>query len=242
MDSSVSPKDKIWFLRVCHHISTGLYCMYQSAFRTRWFCQSKVFMYLYVNLKRTSVILLHNHNQPVDVTKILSIQSNSILTSWKGLDILCRCNWVFQPSNVMVNRNPFLPQNNWRYGWCGALTDVLITEFDCIRYPTRKPCFNETDVRTGARTHTECSHSFFYTYYFTYSLSRRQFAESWAPGPYYSSTVLLYRPGSSVGIATELRAGRYGDRIPMGRDFPLSILTLGPTQLPVQWVPSLSRG
>jgi hypothetical protein len=25
MDSSVSPKDKIWFLRVCHHISTGLY-------------------------------------------------------------------------------------------------------------------------------------------------------------------------------------------------------------------------
>ena len=26
--------------------------------------------------------------------------------------------------------------------------------------------------------------------------------------------------GSSVGIATELQAGRYGDRVPMGRDFP----------------------
>jgi len=25
MDSSVSPKDEIWFLRVCQHISTGLY-------------------------------------------------------------------------------------------------------------------------------------------------------------------------------------------------------------------------
>ena len=25
MDLSVSPKDEIWFLRVCHHISTGLY-------------------------------------------------------------------------------------------------------------------------------------------------------------------------------------------------------------------------
>jgi hypothetical protein len=25
MDSSVTPKDEIWFLRVCNHISTGLY-------------------------------------------------------------------------------------------------------------------------------------------------------------------------------------------------------------------------
>jgi len=25
MDSSISPKDEIWFLRVCHHISTDLY-------------------------------------------------------------------------------------------------------------------------------------------------------------------------------------------------------------------------
>ena len=31
---------------------------------------------------------------------------------------------------------------------------------------------------------------------------------------------LFSGPGSSVGIATELRAGRSGDRIPVGRDFP----------------------
>jgi len=32
MESSVSPKDEIWFLRVCHHISTGLYllCLYRT--------------------------------------------------------------------------------------------------------------------------------------------------------------------------------------------------------------------
>jgi len=32
MDSSVSPKDEIWFLRVCHHISTGLYIFYSKDF------------------------------------------------------------------------------------------------------------------------------------------------------------------------------------------------------------------
>jgi hypothetical protein len=37
-------------------------------------------------------------------------------------------------------------------------------------------------------------------------------------------------PGSSVRIVTDLRAGRSGDRIPVG-----------PTQPPVQWVPGLSR-
>jgi len=34
MDSSVSPKDEIWFLRVCHHISTGLYVIRNLS--TRW--------------------------------------------------------------------------------------------------------------------------------------------------------------------------------------------------------------
>ena len=32
MDSSVTPKDEIWFLRVCHHISAGLYHFTDSVF------------------------------------------------------------------------------------------------------------------------------------------------------------------------------------------------------------------
>jgi hypothetical protein len=35
MDSSVSPKDEIWFLRVCHHISTGLYFHTRPIIATR---------------------------------------------------------------------------------------------------------------------------------------------------------------------------------------------------------------
>jgi hypothetical protein len=51
-------------------------------------------------------------------------------------------------------------------------------------------------------------------------------------------------PGSSVGIATELWAGRFRGSSPgVGRDFlQLSRPAMGPTQPPVQWVPGLSRG
>ena len=49
--------------------------------------------------------------------------------------------------------------------------------------------------------------------------------------------------GSSVGIATELRAGRSAiESRWWGRDFShLSTRALGPTQPPVQWVPGLYR-
>ena len=36
MDSSVSPKDEIWFLRVYHHISSGLYICNIGLFLVSW--------------------------------------------------------------------------------------------------------------------------------------------------------------------------------------------------------------
>ena len=49
-------------------------------------------------------------------------------------------------------------------------------------------------------------------------------------------------PGSSVGIATELRAGRSGIESRWGRDFPPVQTGPGAPQPRVKWVPGLSRG
>ena len=68
--------------------------------------------------------------------------------------------------------------------------------------------------------------------------------------PYRSTFLIKYLcindfvgRGSSVGIATELRAGRSGIESRWGRDFPpVQTGPGGPTQPPGKWVPGLSRG
>jgi hypothetical protein len=49
-------------------------------------------------------------------------------------------------------------------------------------------------------------------------------------------------PGSVAGYSDWLRAGSSGDRIEVEARFSTPLQALGPTQLPVQLVPGLSRG
>jgi len=55
MDPSVSPTDEIWFLRVCHHISTGLY--FRSIHILSWRAEGQILH------KETSHLSGHGHNE-----------------------------------------------------------------------------------------------------------------------------------------------------------------------------------
>ena len=65
MDSSVSPKDEVWFLRVCHHIATGLYSLLVHGIsfnaRSRRKSESPLFniCYIYVGRQGKWYVLLN---------------------------------------------------------------------------------------------------------------------------------------------------------------------------------------
>jgi len=60
---------------------------------------------------------------------------------------------------------------------------------------------------------------------------------------FYLFTTVVRGRGSSDGIATGYGLDGPGSDLGGGRDFPhLSRPALRPTQLPVKWVPRLSRG
>jgi hypothetical protein len=73
---------------------------------------------------------------------------------------------------------------------------------------------------------------------------RVHYIYNWISGVYYDAIIRRASgPGSAVGIATAYGLDGPGIESRWGRDFPhLSRPALRPIQLPVQWVPGLSRG
>ena len=95
-----------------------------------------------------------------------------------------------------------------------------------------------TTVVVKIRTHILCSVTFRenHTFYEGKYYRAGEVREEKAPTP-----CVYCGPGISVGIATDLRAGRSGNQHRWGEFFRPSSPALWPNQTPVQWVPSLSR-
>jgi len=82
MDSSVSLKDQIWFLRVCHHVSNELYHRYRHRHRHR-FCR-RVYARpsgWYSTVRETLLIFSYGMNW-ITVTKTVHINNICILCNW----------------------------------------------------------------------------------------------------------------------------------------------------------------
>ena len=61
MDSSFSPKDEIWFLRVCHHISNAVYRSHSPTLKLR------LSVYQFRRCNMTMVTVLNVNPQPLDL-------------------------------------------------------------------------------------------------------------------------------------------------------------------------------
>jgi len=94
MDSSVSPKDEIWFLRVCHHISTGLNLWHQLV-NTMHFYTSLCVLIIFI-LKMT--LCSRNMYQRI-------IQKRE--SCWRNFTLLLYCKMTGRVGAVSRHKNTF---------------------------------------------------------------------------------------------------------------------------------------
>ena len=73
MDSSVSSKDEIWFLRVCHHISTGLCFTVHCSMIEPWMIEMFVVFRLYTHQLLVVTDFLYFRNvKPARVSRVVA--------------------------------------------------------------------------------------------------------------------------------------------------------------------------
>jgi hypothetical protein len=87
MDSSFSPKDEIWFLRVCHHISNAVYISHSPTLKLR------LSVYKSRRCNMTMVTVVNVNPQPLDVlqTFVRRLTSNDDPVSILWRVEFCKC-------------------------------------------------------------------------------------------------------------------------------------------------------
>jgi len=106
MDSSVSTKDEIWFLRVCHHVSNAVFFCLESLqafpFYFRWLSSTiEWFVYIYTGCPRRNG---QNFGRVFLMLNYTDITQNTYIQSWTVTEIMAweKCGHLAFPRTVRL--------------------------------------------------------------------------------------------------------------------------------------------